>query len=323
MKVTYIAEIGNNHNGDINIAKKMIDAAVDSKADYVKFQIYNVDKFLKQSNPYYSDFVKEMLSFDDFNDLKKYTESQGGKFLATPFDEDSLNLLDEMGLHIVKVASGDMNNRQLLLQAISLNKELIISVGGATLDEIDGMIKFINEHNAKYSILHCIINYPAKFEELNLNFINTLKTRYSCPVGFSDHSAGIEASLAAIALGGTIIEKHFTTDRTLPGGDNEMSILPDEFKRLKHEGNNIAIALGDSDKRPSDAEKRIKKLIRRKFAAKRDISKGSEISDQDLMLLRVEEANEGFGAEWYDYLVGKKTSSDISQYDLIKEAHIS
>ena len=192
-------------------------------------------------------------------------------------------------------------------------------MGGATLEEIDEMVRFLNDHNAKFSILHCIINYPASFKELNLGFIDTLKRRYSCPVGFSDHSIGSEASLAAIALGATIIEKHFTTDRTLPGGDNEMSILPDEFRRLTREGDNIGIALGNGKRSISEDEQRIKRMIRRKFVAKRDISEGSIISDDDLLPLRVVETEKGFDSGRYYDLIGKKTIMSIKQYDLITE----
>jgi sialic acid synthase SpsE len=319
MSVQYIAEIGNNHNGDISLAKEMIDAAIASKADYIKFQIYNIDKFLNKNNPYYNDLVKEGLSFDDFRKLQSYTEEKGGRFLATPFDEDSMDLLDDMGLSVVKIASGDMNNQQLLLQAIKMKKKLIIAVGGATLDEIDAMTKLLNDNNARFSILHCIINYPARFEELNLGFIDTLKERYFCPVGFSDHSPGIEASLAAIALGATVIEKHFTTNRTLPGGDNEMSVLPGEFERLVREGNNIGIALGNGERSISEDEKRTKRMIRRKFVAKRDIFEGATISDDDLLPLRVVETEKGFDSCRYYDLIGRKTITNVKQYDLITE----
>ncbi len=319
MNVQYIAEIGNNHNGDINLAKKMIDAAIASEADYVKFQIYNLDKFMDKESLYYNEFINESLSFDNFRDLKHYTEFKGGRFLATPFDEDSMDLLNDMGLDIVKIASCDMNNKQLILRAAKLKKQLIISVGGASIEEIDALVEFLNRIEAKYSILHCIINYPARYEELNLGFITTIKKRYSCPIGYSDHSLGIEASLAAIALGAIIIEKHFTINRSLPGGDNEMSILPNEFRRLTSEGNNIAIALGNGRRSISEDEKRIKKMIRRKFVAKRDISEGSVISDDDLLPLRVVETEKGFGSDRYYDLIGRKTVTNIKQYDLITE----
>ena len=319
MTVTYIAEIGNNHNGNISLAKEMIDAAIKAGTDYVKFQIYNIDKFMAENNPFYNDFVKERLSFDDFRELQSYTEGKGGRFFATPFDEDSMDLLGDIGLSVVKISSGDMNNQQLLLQAINLQMELIISVGGATLEEIDEMVRFLNDHNAKFSILHCIINYPARYEELNLGFITTLKKKYSCPIGYSDHSPGIEASLAAIALGAIIIEKHFTINRSLPGGDNGMSILPNEFRRLTREGNNITIALGNCKRSISEDEKRIKRMIRRKFVAKRDISEGAIISDDDLLPLRVAETEKGFDSGRYYDLIGKKTIMSIKQYDLITE----
>jgi sialic acid synthase SpsE len=319
VKTKYIAEIGNNHNGDISLAKEMIDAAIASKADYIKFQIYNVEKFIDKKSVFYDEFVKESLSFDEFVELKEYTDSRGGSFLATPFDEDSMNLLNDIGINVVKIASGDMDNKQLIKQAISQGKELIVSVGGATVDQIDAMVKHLNDCNAKFSILHCIINYPARCEELNLGFITTLKKRYSCPIGYSDHSPGIEASLAAIALGAIIIEKHFTINRSLPGGDNGMSILSNEFRRLTREGNNITIALGNCKRSISEDEKRIKRMIRRKFVAKRDISEGAIISDDDLLPLRVVETEKGFDSGRYYDLIGRKAIANVKQYDLITE----
>jgi len=317
MTVTYIAEIGNNHNGNISLAKEMIDAAIKAGTDYVKFQIYNIDKFMAENNPFYNDFVKERLSFDDFRELQSYTEEKGGRFFATPFDEDSMDLLGDIGLSVVKISSGDMNNQQLLLQAINLQMELIVSVGGATLDEIGAMVRVLNDHNARFSILHCIINYPARFEELNLGFIDTLKKRYSCPVGFSDHSPGIEASLAAIALGATIIEKHFTTNRALSGGDNEMSVLPEEFRRLVREGNNIALAIGDGNRKLSEDEQKVKDLIRRVFFAKHAVPKGTQFTDENLLLLRPNIAGEGFDASFFSSLQKCRAACDLEEGQLI------
>lgn len=313
----YIAEIGNNHNGNIELAKKMADAAISSGSDYVKFQVYNIDKFINRASVYYKDFLTERLSFDAFKELKKHVELNKGRFLATPFDEDSLMLLHEMGLGTIKISSGDVNNKQLIGRAIDLGKNLIISVGGATLKEIDEMVNFLEKSTAKFSILHCIIDYPAKFQELNLNFITTLKKRYSCPVGYSDHSPGIEASLAAIALGAEIVEKHFTIDRTLPGGDNQMSVLPDEFKRLRREGSHIEEALGSLERKISKDELEVKKLIRRKFVAKRDILRNSPIGDEDLLLLRTSDPDAGFEAGSYAGLISKRALRDIKRGELI------
>jgi len=317
MSIIYIAEIGNNHNGSIQLAKDMIDAAIISGADYVKFQIYSIDKFIDKDNPFYDEFFRESLSFEMFRELKFYTESKGGKFLATPFDEESLLFLHRLGLNIIKIASGDMNNRQLLLQAVGLNKKLIISVGGAEIEEIDRTVELLNTHNAVYTLLHCTINYPAQFEELNLNFLTVLKNRYQRPIGYSDHSLGIEASLAAISLGAVIIEKHFTIDRGLPGGDNVMSVLPEEFNDLRIMGNHIFSALGSSDRLLSYNEQIIKKIIRRKFVTKRAISKGEILTSADIILLRVKSIEGGFGADSIDALIGKKVIKDLLKNTMI------
>jgi N,N'-diacetyllegionaminate synthase len=313
MNVEYIAEIGNNHKGDLSLAKEMADAAIEANADYVKFQIYNIDKFISSTNPYYNDFITESLQFEAFVELKEYIEKKGGTFLATPFDEDSLEFLSELGMKTFKIASGDMNNFQLLAQATKKGECLFLSVGGANLDEIDATANFIKAKKIELVILHCIINYPARFSELNLNFIRTLINRYDCPIGYSDHSVGIEGSLAAIALGAKLIEKHFTIDRLLPGGDNEMSVLPVEFERLTHEGSNIAKAIGSEQKNLSIDEKKIKKLIRREFFAKKNIAKGSMVSDDDLLLLRPSIPGLGFGAEYYSRLIGSTAIEDIKK----------
>jgi len=317
MTVQYIAEIGNNHNGDISLAKKMVDAAVKAKADFVKFQVYNVDKFVTKRNIYYDEFIFEKLNFDEFRALKRYTDSKKGKFLATPFDEDSLNLLDEMGLKKIKIASGDMNNWQLLERAVMLNMELMISVGGATLDEIDQTVDFLNKKKGKFSILHCISKYPAEFSDLNLRFIKSIKDRYSVPIGFSDHSKGIEASLGAIALDAEIIEKHFTTDSSLPGGDNEMSVLPEEFNRLVIEGNHILESLGTGNRIVSNGEKEIREVIRRKIYAKNNINAGDILKSDDIILLRPDSYNAGLDSNHYPNILGKRLKLNIKKGDLL------
>jgi len=317
MTIRYIAEIGSNHNGNKQLAKEMVDAALQARADYIKFQIYHVDKFVDRNSVYYHDFIAESLPLEVFSELKMEIENKGGRFLATPSDEDSLTFLHHIGCSTIKIASGDMNNRQLLQQAMGLQKELIVSVGGASLDEIDGMVAFLEKGKVTFALLHCTINYPATFEELNLNFIRTLKERYCHPIGFSDHSPGIEASLAAIALGAEIIEKHFTINRSLPGGDNSMSILPDEFRRMKEEGNHIKAALGQADKKLSVDEEKIRRLIRRKFAAKGDIPAGHVIDDMDLILLRVNEQQDGYEAEQYASLIGRRVLRPVTKGEII------
>jgi N,N'-diacetyllegionaminate synthase len=322
MSILYIAEIGNNHNGDVNLAKEMADAAIESGADFVKFQIYKTDKFISKKNIYFDEFKSEELTYENFTELKKYTEKKGGKFLATPFDEESLGFLIKQQVDKVKISSGDCNNYQLLEKAIDSGLELIISIGGVEIEEIDEIVEFLDSHDANYSLLHCIINYPAEFSELNLNFIQTLKRRYSCPVGYSDHSLGIEAVLAAIALGAEIIEKHFTIDNHLPGGDNEMSILPGELARLIKEGNNISQSLGNGVRELSINEKNNKTLISRKFTAVNDIGAGERIKKDDIILLRTNETEIGFCSQEINLILNRKVAFNIQSGDIIKETDL-
>ena len=317
--VTYIAEIGNNHNGEFQLAREMAAAAVNAGADYVKFQIYNVDKFIAPRSPYFEEFNAERLTFNEFTELKQYVEGLGGRFLATPFDEDSLLFFIELSLGVIKISSGDFNNWDLLRRATESGQRLILSTGGATLEEIDRTYAYLQKRQASFSILHCVIEYPAPFEHLNLRTIPFLSNRYDCPVGYSDHSLGIEAALGAIALGADIIEKHFTLDPSLPGGDNEMSVAPGEFRRMVSEGNNIHQALGAPEKRVSESERGICGIVRRKFHAKCDIAKDTRLSEKNLILLRPENPMQGIDANGISKLIDRRVATDIKAGDLITE----
>ena len=317
MKIEYIAEIGNNHNGDVVLAKEMIDAAIHAGADYIKFQIYNVEKFLAPNSRYFEEFEREALKYEDYIELKNYTTKQGGLFLATPFDEDSVKLLSEMNLDVIKIASGDMNNWQLLEMVATERKKLLVSIGGASVNETTKTVDFLKTTGCQFAILHCTIEYPASMDELYLREIPSLKKRYACQVGYSDHSLGIEASLGAIALGAEIIEKHFTIDTSLPGGDNGMSIVPAQLERLIREGDNIGLALGKGRRIFGVNEQKTKSLIRREIFAKRAIPKGSSLVDDDLLLLRPSTPGDGLGADYYSRLLGCKVNCDIAKGRII------
>jgi len=317
MKIKYIAEIGNNHNGDIVLAKEMIDAAIQAGADYVKFQIYNIEKFLEPNSLYFEEFAREALTYEDYIELKNYTTRQGGLFLATPFDEDSVKFLSDMKVDVVKIASGDMNNWQLLGAVATEGKKLLVSIGGASVTETTKTVDFLKTSGCEFAILHCTIEYPASMGELYLSQISRLKDRYRCQIGYSDHSLGIEASLGAIALGAEIIEKHFTIDTSLPGGDNSMSIVPAQLERLIREGDNIGLALGKGRRILGANEQKTKSLIRREFFAKRAIPNGSSLVDDDLILLRPSTPGDGLGADYYSRLLERKVNCDIGKGQII------
>lgn len=312
MKVSYIAEIGNNHHGDIKLAEEMADAAIDAGADFVKFQTYRVDEFIHRGNSYFSEFASDALDFDDFARLKHRVEKSKAGFLATPFDKESFLMLDQLGLETIKISSGDLTNPQLLSLAVEMKKKLIISTGGATEDEIIRTVDFLRRHALDFTMLHCTLDYPASFTDLNLNYLRTMRDICQCPVGYSDHTLGIEASLAAIALGATVIEKHFTVDKSLPGGDNEMSILPEQLSRLINEGNHISQALGSESRIIVDNEIKLLGLVRRKCFARGMIRAGSSISENDVVLLRPDGVSNAFDMEEYYSLIGGKARTNIA-----------
>ncbi|MBI5240015.1 MAG: N-acetylneuraminate synthase family protein [Elusimicrobia bacterium] len=320
MSVTYIAEIGTNHNGDLRLARRMLDAAAASGAHYVKFQVWRTERFVEPSSAYWNDFAREGLALKAYPGLKARAESRGCRFLATPFDSESLALLGRLGGDAVKIASGDMNNLELLSGAVRLRRRLLVSLGGATLAEIDALVRFLRRSRADFTLLHCALSYPADFPELNLRFIRTLQERYRCPTGYSDHSPGVEASLAAIALGATVVEKHFTIDRALPGGDNPMSLLPEEFSRLRREGDRVAAALGSGRRTLSAAELKMRALIRRKLFAARDIPRGRALTREAVVALRPQRPGRGLGADEYLRILGRRARRDIRRGELLVPA---
>ena len=313
MTIQVIAEIGNNHNGDPALARRIADAAIAAGADWIKVQVYHLPDFLSGGSAYFGDLARESLSFEEFTALKDYIEAKGGRFLATPFDIKSLDFLHGLGLGTVKIASGDIDNLQLIGHAADLGKELILSVGCADLAEIDRVVALLREKKAKFTLLHCVLSYPAAFGDCRLRFIESLARRYGVPVGYSDHTLGIEASLGAIALGAVIIEKHFTIDRALPGGDNEMSILPEELARLKTEGENIALALGSEQDGPSAAELAVRRLVRRSWHATRDLAAGTSLTEPDVVLLRPATPDLGFASGELDRVTGQVLRRSVAR----------
>lgn len=317
MMPEFIAEIGNNHNGNLALAKRMTDAAIAAGADWVKFQAYRTETFLAPGNAFHDELAVEALPLEEFAVLKDYVESRGARFLVTPFDRDSFDLLDRLGMDTVKISSGDFDNFDLLGLAVARKKKIILSLGGGTLSEIDATVSFLRARGAEFILLHCVLAYPAAFPDLNLRFIETLRTRYGVPVGYSDHSLGIEGSLAAIALGAAVIERHFTIDRALPGGDNAMSILPEELARLRREGLNIAAALGGGERTLGETEKAVRKLVKRTYHAARDIGAGVVLADDDILLLRPAMSDQGFSSSQRSDLIGKTLRKAVPRGALI------
>ena len=331
MGVLVIAEIGVNHNGDISLAKEMIDAACEAGADVVKFQTYIAEEVMTDKTPLagymgdsddnFLDLARRLeLSLDETLELKRYTEAKGTEFMSSPFDVPSTIALARLGLKRLKIPSGETVNPFVMKAAAETGLPLIVSTGMCTLTEVANSLEFLKKNNSgPVTLLHCTTQYPADFENLNLKAMQTLAKTFGVEVGYSDHTPGIEASLAAVALGATVIEKHFTTDRTLPGPDQEASLIPEELKALVDCTRNISKSLGDGRKEPKAIELEIAKVARKSLVAKKDLAAGELLSWDNLTAKRP-----GTGIPAWEFLKyeGKALKRNLSKNDLLSPEDI-
>lgn len=295
-----IAEAGVNHNGSISMAKKLIRAAKSSGADIVKFQTANVDSLVTESaamaeyqrrNTGQEKSQKEMLKklllkFEDFEDLASYCMEVGIKFLSTPFDIESVRFLDKLQ-DIWKIPSGEITNYPYLVEIGRTKKDVILSTGMSDLHEIHDAVDVLKSNGTKnITLLHCTTEYPAPIEEINLNVMETLRKEFGCPVGYSDHTQGIEIDLAAVAMGATIIEKHFTLDRNLPGPDHKASLEPDELKAMVSGIRKVELARGTGVKRPTASERKNRDIARKSIVAAKAIKQGEIFTTDNLTTKR-------------------------------------
>ena len=320
-----IAEIGANHNGDMVLAKKMIDSAIDCGCDAVKFQSWNktsiASRTLYEENITYNDSKKKhfgsleemvdkyYLRKEQHFELNNYCIKKGIDFCSTPFSKEEVDLLNELDVKFFKVASMDINNYSLIKYLAKFNKPILLSTGMANLGEIEKAIKIIEkEANFKIVILHCVSIYPTKDKDLNLNNITMLQNTFGYPVGFSDHSIGFTAPLASVALGACIIEKHFTTDKDLPGWDHEISANPEELKTIIEGSKTIYESLGNFKRIVSKSEEEKKKVFRRSIVINKNLKAGDIIKEVDITLKR---PGTGFPPDEIKFIVGKKLKRDI------------
>ncbi len=317
-----IAEAGVNHNGKLDLAKKLIDAAKKAGADAVKFQIFRAERLVTKTaeKPAYQkrstgagsqhDMLKKLeLTRDDFKKLSGYAKKKNIIFLASAFDEESIDFLDELKVPAFKIPSGEITNLPLLKHAARKGKPVIMSTGMSNLGEVEEALKTIMEEGAKEVVLlHCVSNYPAKVEETNLRAMETLMHMFGLSVGLSDHTVGTTVPIAAAALGATIIEKHFTLDRKLPGPDHKASLEPGEFREMVEHIREVEKALGNGVKRPTESEEAMKKAVRRSIVAKVDISKGTVIAEDMLDLKR---SGTGLNPKYLKKVIGKRAKKDI------------
>lgn len=333
-KVTIIAEAGVNHNGSIENAFKLIDVAVEAGVDYVKFQTFKADKLVSKSakraayqientkNSEDSQFLmlqKLELSHKQHEELISYCKKKGINFFSTAFDLESLQYLADIGLTLVKIPSGEITNLLYLRKAALLFKEVILSTGMATMEEIrDALNVFLTAGISKnnITILHCNTDYPTPMEDVNLKGMLTIGRTMKTEIGYSDHTLGIEVPIAAVALGAKIIEKHFTLDRKMEGPDHLASLEPEELKAMVTAIRNIELAIsGDGIKEPSESEKKNMAVSRKSIIAKTEIKKGEKFTVENITIKR---PGTGISPMKWDEIINKIAKKDFDEDSIIE-----
>lgn len=301
-KCLVIAEAGVNHNGDIEIAKKMALVAKECGADFIKYQTFKAENLVTKNakkanyqvnnmgtNESQLEMIKKIeLSFDEFIDLKKYCDGIDIKFLSAAFDFESIDFLNDIiNIEMFKIPSGEINNYPYLIKIARTKKDVILSTGMSTIDEIKDAVNLLKQNGTpKITILHCNTEYPTPFEDVNLNVLQNLKQQFGCEVGYSDHTKGIIVPIAAVSLGAKIIEKHFTLSREMSGPDHLASLEPCELKEMIDAIKVIELAMGSDEKKVSNSEKKNISIARKSIVAKRRIVKGEILTEENLTTKR-------------------------------------
>jgi N,N'-diacetyllegionaminate synthase len=337
-KVIIIAEAGVNHNGDLDIAKKLIDVAAESGSDFVKFQTFQADKLVGKSarmadyqklnlgggyDSQYDMLSRLQLSEEMHYELKDHAEKNGIRFLSTAFDHDSIQLLKRIGLDLYKIPSGEITNYPYLVELALEKKPIILSTGMATLAEVQAAFDVLIEHgvtNEMVTILHCNTEYPTPFQDVNLRAMIDMGKALGVNFGYSDHTLGIEVPIAAVALGACVIEKHFTLDRKLKGPDHAASLEPAELKAMVTAIRNIELALsGSGVKEPSESERKNIDVARKSIFVKRRLVPGHVIQSDDLIMLR---PGNGISPMEFRNVVGKTLAMNIEEGTMLKWEHV-
>lgn len=332
MHTYIIAEAGVNHNGSLDIALRLCNAAKEAGVDCVKFQTWQTEKIVtrktekaayqsentnnENGNQY--DMLKKLeLSYEDFRIIQEHCRKIGIDFLSTPDEEYSLAfLMEELKLPVIKIGSGEVTNIPYLRQMASYCKPVILSTGMSTLAQVATAYDILLKYGApSVTLLHCTTNYPCPKNEVNLKAMQTLKEAFKCPVGYSDHTMGIEIPIAAVAIGAEIIEKHFTLDRNMDGPDHKASLEPQELKEMIDAIRNIEVALGDGIKRPNKSEAECAKVVQKSILAKCPIKKGEMLSVENITVKR---AGIGLSSAYWDLVIGSFAIKDYAIDDPIK-----
>jgi len=333
MKTLVIAEAGVNHNGDMALAKKLIAAAAAAGADLVKFQTFIANNIVSKTAPKADyqknttdpgesqrDMIRQLeLSRENHVELMKECEKCGIGFFSTAFDRESIGLLEDLGaLEFVKVPSGELTNLPYLRYLTRSGKPVFLSTGMATLGEIEAAIDAVEQAGTprdRITLLHCTTEYPTPMDEVNLSAMVNMGKAFGVPVGYSDHTQGIEVPIAAVALGATVIEKHFTLDRTLPGPDHRASLEPAELKAMVAGIRNIEKAMGDGIKRPGPGELKNKPIARKSLVAAQPIREGEPFTADNLTAKR---PGTGISPMRWDEVVGRKAARNFEEDELIE-----
>ncbi len=331
-KTLIIAEAGVNHNGSLRIAKKLVNSAATAGADIIKFQSFETDQLTSKVSPkakyqmkttskkesQYDMLKKYQLSYNDHLELKNYCNKKKIEFLSTPFDLKSVILLKKLGLKRIKISSGDINNLPLLKLIAKLKLKTILSTGMSNLKEVDAAKKILLTNGLSQNqlvLLHCTTSYPTSLNEVNLKAMITMQKKFKLKVGYSDHTLGSDVAIAAVAMGASVIEKHFTLDRTLTGPDHSSSLEFDEFKKMVKSIRNVEECLGNGKKIITKSERQNIKIIRKSIHASRLIEKGELFNHTNITVKRP-----GFGMspmKW-EKIINTRAKKRITKDQMIK-----
>jgi N,N'-diacetyllegionaminate synthase len=330
VSVYVIAEAGVNHNGSLKLAKQLVNAAKEAGADCIKFQTF-ISKNIVSKNAAKAEYQKKQinteesqydmlknleLSFDEFFELSEYCKLNDIEFLSTAFDLDSIDFLNKIGMKRWKIPSGEITNLPYLIKIAKLGSPIILSTGMSTMEDIHNAVAILTNGGAgEITILHCTTEYPAPYKDVNLKAMKTIQQEFNIKIGYSDHTKGIEVPIAAVALGATVIEKHFTLNKDMEGPDHKASLEPEELRNMVNSIRNIEVALGNGIKQPAESEKKNIIIARKSIVASRHILKGEIFTEDNITVKRP--GNGINPMQWFEVL-GKEAIKDFKEDELIE-----
>ena len=329
MSVYIIAEAGVNHNGDINLAYQLVDAAKAAGVDCIKFQTFKSENLVSHTaqkaeyqkaatgDSSQQDMLKQLeLSFGEFVSLKEYCDRKGICFLSTPFDFESIEFLNSIEMPFWKIPSGEVTNYPYLVALAKTGKPVVMSTGMCEMQEIEDAITVLRENGtSEIKLLHCNTEYPTPYEDVNLRAMKTLRDAFGVEVGYSDHTKGIEVPIAAVAMGASVIEKHFTLDRNMEGPDHKASLEPQELKQMVDSIRHIEAALGSGDKKPSPSEKKNMAVARKSIVAAKRIKAGDILTEENITVKR---PGNGICPMRWKEVLGTRAVRDFEEDELIE-----